>query len=64
MNKKSIIAVLLIILLAAASILGLPIMAHRIEKYAESVMPTVTATPLPDDDLDSMEYGEVLQFTT
>lgn len=63
MNKKSIIAVLLIILLAAASILGLPLMAHRIEKYAESVMPTVTATPLPDD-LDSMEYGEVLQFTT
>lgn len=64
MNKKSIIAVLLIILLAAASILGLPLMAHRIEKYAESVMPTVTATPLPDDDLDIMEYGEVLQFTT
>ena len=64
MNKKSIIAVLLIILLAAASILGLPLMAHRIEKYAESVMPTVTATPLSDDDLDSMEYGEVLQFTT
>ena len=64
MSKKSIIAVLFILLLTAASILGLPLMAHRIEKYAESVMPTVTATPLPDDDLDSMEHGEVLQFTT
>lgn len=60
MNKKSIIAVLFILLLAVASILGLPLMAHRIERHAESVMPTVTATPLPDDDLDSMEYGEVL----
>ena len=54
MSKKSIIAVLFILLLTAASILGLPLMAHRIEKYAESVMPTVTATPHPDDDLDSM----------
>lgn len=60
MNKKSIIAVLFILLLAAASILGLTLMAHRIERYVESVMPTVTATPLPDDDLASMEYGEVL----
>lgn len=60
MNKKSIIAVLFILLLAAASILGLPLMTHRIERYAESVMPTVTATPLPVDDLDSMEYGEIL----
>ena len=60
MNKKNIIAVLFILLLAAASILGLTLMAHRIERYAESVMPTVTATPLPDDDLASMEYGEVL----
>lgn len=64
MNKKSIIAVLFILLLAAVSILGLPLVAHRIERQAESVMPTVTATPLPDDNLDSMEYGEVLQFTT
>ena len=54
MNKKSIIAVLFILLLAEASILGLPLMTHRIERYAESVMPTVTATPLPDNDLDSM----------
>ena len=64
MNKKSIIAVLLIILLAAVSILGLPLVDQRIDRQAESVMPTVTATPLSDDDLDSMEYGEVLQFTT
>ena len=64
MNKKSIFAVLLIILLAAVSILGLPLVVHRIERQAESVMPTVTTTPLSDDDLDSMEYGEVLQFTT
>lgn len=54
MSKKSIIAVLFILLLTAASILGLPLVAHRIERQAESVMPTVTATPLPDDDLDSM----------
>ena len=60
MSKKSIIAVLFILLLAAASILGLPLMTQRTERYAESVMPTVTATPLPVDDLDSMEYGEIL----
>ena len=58
--RKAIKAFLFILLLTAASILGLPLMAHRIERHAESVMPTVTATPLPDDDLDSMEYGEVL----
>ena len=49
MNKKSIMAVLLIVLLAAVSILGLPYMTHKIEQNAESLTPTVTATPLPDD---------------
>ena len=39
MSKKSIIAVLFILLLTAASILGLPLVAHRIERQAESVMP-------------------------
>lgn len=60
MNKKSIILVSLILLRAAVSILGLPFMAGQIKRKAESVTPTVTATPLPDDDLDSMEYGEIL----
>lgn len=50
MNKKSMIAVLLIILLAAVSVLGLPFMTHKMEQHAESLMPTVTSTPLPNDD--------------
>ena len=50
MNKKSMIAVLLIILLAAVSVLGLPFMTHRIEQHAESLTSTVTVTPLPNDD--------------
>lgn len=50
MNKKSMIAVLLIILLAAVSVLGLPFMVDRMEQYAESLTPTVTSTPLPNDD--------------
>ena len=49
MNKKSMIAVLLIVLLAAVSVFGLPFMTHKIEQNAESLTPTVTATPLPDD---------------
>ena len=49
MNKKSVIAVLLIVLLAAVSILGLPFMVDRIEQHAESITSTVTATPVPDD---------------
>ena len=50
MNKKSMIAVLLIILLATISVLGLPFMTHKIEQHAESLTPTVTATPQPNDD--------------
>ena len=49
MNKKSVIAVLLIVLLAAVSVLGLPFMVDRIEQHAESITSTVTATPAPDD---------------
>ena len=49
MNKKSIMAVLLIVLLAAVSILGLPFMVDRMERHTEGLTPTVTATPLPDD---------------
>jgi len=60
MKRKSVFALILILLLAVLSILGLPFMTHKIEQNAESLMPTVTATPLPDDDLDSMEYGEIL----
>ena len=58
MNKKSMIAVLLIILLAAVSVLGLPFMTHKMEQHAESLMQTVTATPQPNDDYDSMESIE------
>ncbi len=42
MNKKSVIAVLLIVLLAAVSVLGLPFMVDRIEQHAESITSTVT----------------------
>lgn len=49
MNKKSMIAVLLIVLLAAVSVLGLHFMVDRIEQHAESITSTVTATPVPDD---------------
>ena len=47
MNKKSILSVLLILLLAAASILCLPLLARRIERRAENAAPAVTATPVP-----------------
>ncbi len=56
MNKKSMIAVLLIILLAAISVLGLPFMTHKIEQHAESITQTVTMTPQPNNDSESMEY--------
>ena len=47
MNRKSIISVILILLLAAASILGLPLLAHSIERRAENAAPAVTAAPAP-----------------
>ena len=56
MNKKSMIAVLLIILLAAVSVLGLPFMTHKIEQHAESITQTVTMTPQPNNDFENMEY--------
>ena len=58
MNRKSILALILILLLAVLSILGLPFMTHKIEQNAESLMPTVTATPQPNDDYDNMESIE------
>ena len=58
MNKKSMIAVLLIILLATISVLGLPFMTHKIEQHAESITQTVTMTPQPNNDFESMEYIE------
>ncbi len=58
MNKKSIVIVLLIVLLATVSILGLPFMVDRIEQHAEALTPTVTATPQPNDDYDSLESIE------
>ena len=50
MNRKSISALILILLLAAVSIFGLPFMTHKIEQHAESLTPTVTAMPQPNDD--------------
>ena len=47
MNKKSILSVLLILLLTAASILGLPLMTRSIERRAENDTPAVTASPVP-----------------
>lgn len=47
MNRKSILAILLILLLAAGSILGLPLFARCVERKAENAVSTVTATPAP-----------------
>lgn len=47
MNRKSILVVLAILLLAAASLLGLPHMVRRIEEKAESAPVFVTCTPEP-----------------
>lgn len=47
MSKKSILAVLAILLLVAASLLGLPRMVRRIQEKAESVPVVVTCTPEP-----------------
>lgn len=58
MNKKSMIAVLLIVLLAAVSVLGLPFMVNRMEQHVESLTPMVTATPLPNGDSYSMNFTE------
>ena len=55
MNEKSVIAVLLIVLLAAVSVLGLPFMVDRMELNAETIIPMVTVTPLPNDDYESLE---------
>ena len=58
MNKKSMIAVGLIVLLAAVSVFGLPFMTHKIEQNAESLTRTVTATPQPNDNSNSMDFIE------
>ena len=58
MNKKNIIAVLFILLLAAASILGLPLMTRRIERQAENTTPAVTASPVPVYDDMGDDTGE------
>lgn len=54
MNKKSIFAILLILVLVAASILGLPLLARSIERRAENAAPAVAASPVPVyDDTDN-----------
>ena len=45
MNKKSLFAVLLLLLLAAGAVLGLPLMAREIEKKAEALTVTATSDP-------------------
>ena len=47
MSRKNILVVLVILLLAAASLLGLPRMVRRIEEKAESAPVVVTCTPDP-----------------
>ena len=47
MNKKSMLALILFLLLAIASILGLPFMVRSIERRAEKETPMVTVTPYP-----------------
>ena len=58
MNEKSMIAVLLIVLLAAVSVLGLPFMVDRMELNAETIIPMVTVTPLPNNNSYSMNFTE------
>ena len=47
MNKKSMLALILFLLLAIASILGLPFMVRSIERRVENETPMVTVTPYP-----------------
>lgn len=60
MNKKSIIAVFLIILLAAASILGLPLMVKSIERRAQTVTLFDSVKPLPDSYYENMDADGIL----
>lgn len=65
MNKKTIIAVLLIVLLAAVSILGLPLAVRSVEYRTEKAAPTVIVTPEPfqeDCDEESEWYDEEAGF--
>lgn len=50
MNKKSTLALILFLLLAIASILGLPFMIRSIERRAGNKIPMVTITPYPVDE--------------
>ena len=50
MNKKSMLALILFLLLDIASILGLPLVARSIERRAENKMPMVTVTPYPIEE--------------
>ena len=47
MSRKSILAILVILLLVTASLLGLPRMVRRIEEQTESAPVVVTWTPDP-----------------
>lgn len=60
MNRKSVILVSLIILLAAASILGLPLMVKSIERRAQTVTLFDSVKPLPDSYYENMDSGETL----
>jgi hypothetical protein len=57
MNKKSVIAVLLILILAAVSVLGLPCVVRKVEEAAESSLVMVTAAPEPEYADESSEAG-------
>lgn len=50
MNKKTTLALILFLLLAIASILGLPFMIRSIERRAGNEIPMITVTPYPVDE--------------
>lgn len=60
MNRKSVILVSLIILLAAASILGLPLMVKGIERHAQNITLFDSTKPLPDSYFENTDSGEIL----
>ena len=49
MNRKSVLAVLLLLFLAAASILGLPVMAREMERKAEAAAAVASVSNLSNE---------------
>ena len=60
MNKKNVLAIFLIVLLAAVSTLGLPLMTKMIERQAQTVTLFDSIKPLPDSYFENTDSGEIL----